>query len=33
MSPGWPSRDLRVYPARIEDDTIWVDAGAMYLAE
>ena len=29
MSAGWPSRDLRVYPARIEDDTIWVDAGAM----
>jgi nitrite reductase/ring-hydroxylating ferredoxin subunit len=33
MSPGWPSRDLRVYPARIEDDTIWVDAGAMGLSE
>ena len=29
MSAGWPSRDLRVYPARIEGDTIWVDAGAM----
>ena len=29
MSAGWPSRDLRVYPARIEDDTVWVDAGAI----
>jgi 3-phenylpropionate/trans-cinnamate dioxygenase ferredoxin component len=33
MSAGWPSRDLRVYPARIEDDTVWVDAGAMGLTE
>lgn len=33
MSAGWPSRDLRVYPARIEDDTIWIDASAMGLSE
>jgi 3-phenylpropionate/trans-cinnamate dioxygenase ferredoxin component len=33
MSAGWPSRDLRVYPARIEGDTIWVDTGTMGLPE
>jgi 3-phenylpropionate/trans-cinnamate dioxygenase ferredoxin subunit len=33
MSAGWPSRDLRVYPARIADDRIWIDAGAVGLSE
>jgi 3-phenylpropionate/trans-cinnamate dioxygenase ferredoxin component len=33
MSAGWPSRDLKVYPVRIEDDKIWIDAGAEGLAE
>jgi 3-phenylpropionate/trans-cinnamate dioxygenase ferredoxin component len=33
ISAGWPSRALRVYPARMEDDKIWIDAGAMGLSE
>jgi 3-phenylpropionate/trans-cinnamate dioxygenase ferredoxin component len=33
ISAGWPSRALRVYPARIEGDKIWVDAGAIGLPE
>ena len=28
ISAGWPSRALRVYPARVEDEQIWIDAGA-----
>lgn len=29
ISPGWPSRDLRRYPARIADGQVWVDLKAM----
>jgi 3-phenylpropionate/trans-cinnamate dioxygenase ferredoxin subunit len=29
ISAGWPSRALRIYPARVEDEQIWVDAGAV----
>ena len=29
ISAGWPSRALRVYPARVEDEQIWIDAGAV----
>jgi nitrite reductase/ring-hydroxylating ferredoxin subunit len=33
ISAGWPSRALRVHPARIEDDKIWIDAAAFGLPE
>jgi 3-phenylpropionate/trans-cinnamate dioxygenase ferredoxin component len=29
ISAGWPSRPLRVYPARVKDEQIWIDAGAV----
>jgi 3-phenylpropionate/trans-cinnamate dioxygenase ferredoxin component len=29
ISAGWPSRPLRIYPVRIEDDQVWVDAQAI----
>jgi 3-phenylpropionate/trans-cinnamate dioxygenase ferredoxin component len=29
ISAGWPSRALRVYPAKLEDEQIWIDAGAV----
>jgi 3-phenylpropionate/trans-cinnamate dioxygenase ferredoxin component len=29
MSPGWPSRDLRLYPARIERGEILIEAAAL----
>jgi 3-phenylpropionate/trans-cinnamate dioxygenase ferredoxin subunit len=29
VSRGWPSRDLRRYPARSEDGRIWIDAEAV----
>jgi 3-phenylpropionate/trans-cinnamate dioxygenase ferredoxin subunit len=29
ISAGWPSRALRVYPAKMEDEQIWIDAGAV----
>jgi 3-phenylpropionate/trans-cinnamate dioxygenase ferredoxin subunit len=29
ISAGWPSRALRVHPAWIEDDKIWIDAAAL----
>jgi len=29
ISYGWPSRPLRLYPVRIEDDQVWIDAGAI----
>jgi nitrite reductase/ring-hydroxylating ferredoxin subunit len=29
ISAGWPSRPLRMYPVRIEDDQVWVDAHAI----
>jgi 3-phenylpropionate/trans-cinnamate dioxygenase ferredoxin component len=29
ISYGWPSRPLRMYPVRIEDDQVWIDAGAI----
>ncbi len=29
ISPGWPSRDLRCYPVRIENARIWIDAAAL----
>ena len=28
ISTGWPSRDLRRYPARIADGQVWVDVKA-----
>src|ERR1700727_3752846 len=28
ISAGWPSRALRVYPARVEDEQIWCVPGA-----
>jgi 3-phenylpropionate/trans-cinnamate dioxygenase ferredoxin subunit len=31
VSAGWPSRALRVYPAKLEDEQIWIDAGAVLL--
>jgi 3-phenylpropionate/trans-cinnamate dioxygenase ferredoxin subunit len=31
MSAGWPCRALRVYPARVENEQIWIDAGAIGL--
>jgi 3-phenylpropionate/trans-cinnamate dioxygenase ferredoxin subunit len=27
ITPGWPSRDLRRYAARIEDGQVWIDVG------
>ena len=27
ISPGWESRDLRRYPARVVDGVVWVDVG------
>jgi 3-phenylpropionate/trans-cinnamate dioxygenase ferredoxin component len=29
ISYGWPSRPLRLYPVRVMDDQIWIDAAAM----
>src|SRR3981081_4170118 len=29
ISEGWPSRALKMYPVRIEDDQVWVDAYAI----
>jgi hypothetical protein len=29
MSYGWPGRPLRLYPVRIRDDQIWMDANAI----
>jgi 3-phenylpropionate/trans-cinnamate dioxygenase ferredoxin component len=29
ISYGWPSRPLRLYPVRISEDQIWIDAGAI----
>ncbi len=29
ISRGWPSRDLRRYAVRIENQQIWIDAGAV----
>jgi 3-phenylpropionate/trans-cinnamate dioxygenase ferredoxin subunit len=29
ISPGWPSRALRRYPARAADGRIWIDAAAL----
>ena len=26
ISFGWPSRPLRIYPVRVSDDQVWVDA-------
>ncbi|WP_024506494.1 Rieske (2Fe-2S) protein [Bradyrhizobium sp. ARR65] len=26
---GWPSRPLRLYPVRIADDKVWIDAEAL----
>jgi nitrite reductase/ring-hydroxylating ferredoxin subunit len=26
ISAGWPTRPLRIYPVRIADDQVWVDA-------
>jgi nitrite reductase/ring-hydroxylating ferredoxin subunit len=31
ISYGWPSRPLRIYPVRISDDQVWIDAGAIKL--
>lgn len=33
ISEGWSSRPLRIYPVRIEDDQVWVDAHAINLPE
>jgi nitrite reductase/ring-hydroxylating ferredoxin subunit len=29
ISYGWPSRPLRIYPVRIDDGQVWIDAGAI----
>jgi 3-phenylpropionate/trans-cinnamate dioxygenase ferredoxin subunit len=29
ISYGWPSRPLRLYPVRISDNQVWMDAGAI----
>jgi len=29
ISYGWPSRPLRLYPVRISDDQVWIDARAI----
>ena len=29
ISYGWPSRSLRIYPVRIGDGQVWIDAGAI----
>jgi nitrite reductase/ring-hydroxylating ferredoxin subunit len=29
ISYGWPSRPLRIYPVRIKDDQVWIDAAAI----
>ena len=29
ISYGWPSRPLRLYPVRIRDDQVWIDAAAI----
>jgi nitrite reductase/ring-hydroxylating ferredoxin subunit len=29
ISYGWPSRPLRIYPVRVVDDQVWIDAVAM----
>lgn len=29
ISYGWPSRPLRIFPVRISDDQVWIDAQAM----
>ena len=29
ISYGWSSRPLRIYPVRIKDDQVWIDAAAI----
>jgi nitrite reductase/ring-hydroxylating ferredoxin subunit len=29
ISYGWPSRRLRIYPVRIKDDQVWINAEAI----
>ena len=29
ISYGWPSRPLRMYPVRIADSQVWIDAGGI----
>ena len=29
ISYGWPSRALRLYPVRVGNDQVWIDAGAL----
>jgi 3-phenylpropionate/trans-cinnamate dioxygenase ferredoxin subunit len=29
ITKGWPSRDLRRYAVRIEDQQVWIDAGSV----
>jgi 3-phenylpropionate/trans-cinnamate dioxygenase ferredoxin component len=29
ISYGWPSRPLRIYPVRIAEGQVWIDAGAI----
>jgi 3-phenylpropionate/trans-cinnamate dioxygenase ferredoxin component len=29
ISYGWPSRPLRIFPVRISDDQVWIDAQAV----
>lgn len=29
ISDGWPSRPLQMYPVRIGDGQVWIDAGAV----
>ena len=29
ISYGWPSRPLRIFPVRISDDQVWIDARAV----
>jgi 3-phenylpropionate/trans-cinnamate dioxygenase ferredoxin component len=31
MSPGWPSRDLRLYPVEVVDGDVVIDAAALPL--
>jgi nitrite reductase/ring-hydroxylating ferredoxin subunit len=33
ISEGWPSRPLRMYPVRIEDDQVWINAHAINAPE
>jgi 3-phenylpropionate/trans-cinnamate dioxygenase ferredoxin component len=32
ISAGWPSRALRCYPTRVEDERIWIDVEAVKAA-